>query len=157
MAHLWMMDRSEWCVAPLDRDEVSLAGLALARLGERWTLMTPPGAGAAVNGLPVVGGLVVLRDRDEIRPGGHDPIYFSSERLAEVIAMPELGREIRCPRCKRAVPTGTPAARCPGCGLYHHQDPGQDMACWTYGSVCGNCPQPTADLGFRWVPESPAQ
>jgi hypothetical protein len=118
----------------------------------RWALLAPPRSGVSVNGRPVPTGLRLLRDRDEIRLRGCDPIYFSSETLARIASFPGLGRPVYCPRCKDVIEAQSPAVRCPACSLWHHQRP--DRACWTYAPTCACCDQPTPlDAGYRWLPE----
>ena len=172
MAHLWIRRREAWEVLPLERDRVTLAELCRAagqdqavgspprgalcrtrRDREEWHLVAEPGPGLAVNGVPLGTGLRTLADRDEIHLTGLPACFFSTERLATVEPLPGLGREVSCPRCRQRIAIGTPAVRCPGCELWHHQS--QDLPCWAYAASCAVCPQLTdEDAGFRWTPEA---
>jgi len=106
---------------------------------------------ALVNGEPIATGMALLRDRDELRMGGAEPVYFSTERLASVEAC-ERDDAPRCPRCAQEIARGEMSVRCPGCGVLHHQMP--ERECWTYLEKCALCEQAT-DLaaGLRWSPE----
>ncbi len=178
MAHLWrlMSESGEWTPLPLDGDAFTLdndgpsrvpellsargAPLGLRRVedparhggGAAWTLIVGRGAHVLINGSPASLGLVALLDRDELRLARGGPLFFSTETLAQVSPFPASGSRGFCPRCKQPIDAGTPAVRCPGCGLWHHAS--DDLPCWTYGAQCSACPQETAvDAGFRWTPE----
>ncbi len=151
MAQLWIRDDAEWCIVPLDRDELRL-GTQFVAVDAQWAVLADPGSPVLVNGTPVVGDLKILRDRDQLLLPTAGRAFFSTERLAEIIPMIETAREIRCPRCKTPVIKGSPAVRCPSCQLWHHQS--DDRPCWSYSTVCGGCSQPTAlDAGFQWTPD----
>jgi hypothetical protein len=133
------------------------AGVQLVRLassgGDTWILLCAPDSCVRVNGLPVLGALRVLRDRDEIVIAGCGRFFFSSERLARVEPFPGSDRDAYCPRCKDILPYGTASVRCPGSGIWHHQS--ADRACWTYAETCAcGCGRPT-DLGagLQWTPD----
>jgi hypothetical protein len=146
-----------WAVAPLEA-----AGAAFGEppgsplflpcpdaAAEFWVLVGPPDV--TVNGLPLLAGLRVLRDRDEVCAGGHQ-VFFSTERLARVEPFPGAAQPIYCARCKDVIERGADAVRCPDCGLWCHQT--ADTPCWTYGETCALCPQPTdLDASYRWTPE----
>jgi hypothetical protein len=131
---------------------------------ELWSLLARKRADVLLNGAPLVLGVSLLADRDEITvrdeiairegaAGGGLRCFFSAERLAQVVAFPG-GGPLRCPRCKQPIAQGEPAVQCPGpaCGAWHHQSP--ELPCWTYGETCALCDQPTPlDAGFRWTPE----
>ncbi len=158
MAHLWRERGPDgWAPTPLVGDRIGLGcSSALRRLGDAngaaWMLLAAPAARVLVNGLPLAIGAVVLSDRDEIRLPSGSPLYFSTETLAVVAPFPESGPRGFCPRCKQSIAPGSPAVRCPSCGLYHHSS--EDLACWTYGPQCAGCSHDTAlDAGFRWTPE----
>jgi hypothetical protein len=105
-----------------------------------------------VNGEPLWLGLRLLRDRDEIRLGPAARVYFSAERLAEVVPFPSPAREVHCPRCHQIIVAGSPAVACPGCQTWHHATAG--LPCWTYDQRCAMCPQATAlDAGLSWSPQ----
>jgi len=114
-----------------------------------WVVIGSPAV--HVNGAPLDTGIRVLRDRDELRLDGHRT-FFSTETLAMVVPFPG-ERPTLCPRCKLQIIPGSPAVRCPRCGIWHHQS--AEFPCWLYSSTCTNCDQPTAiDADFRWSPET---
>jgi hypothetical protein len=116
-----------------------------------WHLLAPFGANLWVNGLPLLAGLRVLDDRDEIRVENGRPLFFATEELARVVPMPDSNRAMMCPRCQQRIDAGTAAVRCPRCALWHHES--GDLPCWTYSPTCTLCPQPSAlDAGFQWTP-----
>ena len=183
MPNLWLAstDGADWDVAPLVGNAYGLSAggisavgdlggdkpfagqsVALVRHGnnspEQWSLLARNGTNVRVNGSPVVLGIRVLSDRDEITvradaPAGSLRCFYSAERLAEVVAFPG-GGTVRCPRCKQPIRQGQMAVQCPSadCGAWHHQSP--ELPCWTYSVSCALCPQPTElGGGFRWTPE----
>ena len=116
-----------------------------------WILLSGPKTKVRVNGVSLLWGAHALRDRDEIRVDSEPPAYFSVESLARVETMEEATREIYCPRCSLEITVGSPAVRCPRCGIWHHSS--EDYPCWCYASTCALCPHPTAlDTGFQWTP-----
>lgn len=169
MAHLWAHLADGWVVLPLERTPVTFAALGAAidaqgaplpagqfvRSGadrEEWHLVSRPASAITVNGTPLHTGLRTLADRDEVGVPGLGALFFSAERLARVEPLPDVGREVACPRCRQRIAPGTPAVRCPGCDLWHHQ--GGELSCWTYAATCAMCGQATAEgTGFRWTPE----
>lgn len=180
MAHLWMQDaEGAWGVLALSADELDLRQLA-ARVGDErgerrsgdaaraaapagrllqitadpteWALLASPQAEISINGLPVQVGIQILTDRDEVRIGSSDSMFFSTECLARCEPLPPADRPLFCPRCRQPIETGSLAVRCPQCALWHHQS--AELPCWTYSPTCALCPQPTElDAGFRWTPE----
>ncbi len=119
----------------------------------RWALFD---CGAAddvwVNGEPLLAGLAVLKDRDEILLGGRTRLYFSTEELPAVVPYPGAEAPEFCARCHGPLVAGAPAVRCPSCGRWCHQAAARP--CWTYGPGCPLCGHPTAfDAGLRWSPE----
>lgn len=168
----------EWVVTPLEGEAFSLAadrsqpvqigrevddGGARAVVlrgggpgGEVWVLV---GSGAVhVNGVPLLGGIRVLADRDELLLGaevnGAARIFFSTERLARVEPFPRPDDAAFCPRCKQQIAPGSRAVRCPGphCRVWHHQS--DDLPCWPYSERCALCDQPTeTGTGYRWTPD----
>jgi len=141
------------------RQAVANDGAALVRSAcgdkEHWVLLSAPISQAvAVNGMPVVLGMRVLHDRDEIRVPRAPRMFFSTEQIARVEPYVAGGRRGKCPRCDSEIVEGSPSVRCPQCGVAHHQDPASEMGCWTYARTCASCPQPTGlDLGYTWTPE----
>lgn len=173
MAQLWVRDLGEWAIVDLDgiarraidfgswasdgsASDPAGGGPRLVRIEDGvdplWVLLTPPGTPVSLNGLRLLTGFRILRDRDEIRLGGGSPLYFSTETLAKVLPLPDGGRDTSCPRCKQVIEAGKPAVRCPGCGVWHHAS--EEYPCWTYAPTCALCPRPTGeDTGFQWTPE----
>lgn len=126
--------------------------------GEVWTILTPPTETVLVNGAPVLTGVKLLRDRDEIYLPGNSPIFFSTESIPVVEPFPGMDRKIICPRCRQEIKKGTLAVRCPSpaCGTWHHMDAENNLPCWTYADFCGNpnCNYPTnLDSEYKWTPE----
>ena len=174
MAHLWQGEAQsdQWTAVPLeaeayvlgngygplicpvaeDGEAVLLRKAEAAR--ESWVLLTPSEAEVVVNGMPLVSGIHVLLDHDEIRLGGPDRLFFSTERLSTIEAFPGAQQPMICPRCKQPIQVNDLAVRCPNpsCGVWHHQT--SDFNCWSYSQRCALCDQ-TTDLGggYRWSPE----
>ena len=187
MAQLWLQDAdgNEWAVLPLIGSAYGIFGQDISLLDNsdfgrdgtplsamlvqctngplpRWSLLSRTRASVHVNGSPLVLGVRLLCDRDEIvlRADG-SPValrcFFSAEQLAEVVAYPGGDGAVRCPRCKQLIERNEPAVRCPhaSCGAWHHEDAARRLQCWTYGPTCALCDQPTQlDSGFRWTPEN---
>lgn len=158
MAHLWTEAESgEWTPSTLAGDARTLnRDVSLRRIdetvGEHWALLSAPAARVFVNGFPVCLGTIVLADRDEIRVAGNPVLFYSTETLAAVEPFHASGLRGFCPRCKQSIESGSPAVRCPSCGLWHHAS--ADLPCWTYAPQCAACPHDTAlGTGFRWTPE----
>jgi len=111
-----------------------------------------------VNGSPLVAGIRLLRDRDEIRMGNVQRLFFSTERLACTEPFPGSEKPVVCPRCKQEIKKAQPSVRCPNpkCGAWHHESAEEELPCWTYAAQCGNvtCDQQTQlGSGYRWTPE----
>jgi len=185
MAQLWVMDPvaaadRPWAILALGGDghalrldasppvldskrgaQPLLVRAAGADGGEAWAVLAGAPAAALVNGLPVSVGIRVVADRDEIRVPGVGRFFFSTERLAGPEPFPAGREPVFCPRCRKAIESGSLAIRCPRCGVWHHHAaPGgadsaaEAMSCWTYTETCAMCDQPTAlDAGFQWTPE----
>ena len=195
MAQLWMQGEMEedgrrftgagWVVRPITGDNECLAATGPQAAGaEREgggdpmaaSLLRAGGSGSElwavlgsqsvfVNGDPLLLGIRVLTDRDELRIGGEPPFYFSSERLAKVEPFPGVDRRTFCARCKTEIYEGTPAVKCPNCNVWCHESgseasgPGSEadaLPCWSYpGTVsCPMCGQSNDfDAGYRWTPE----
>jgi hypothetical protein len=175
MAHLWVReDSGEWAALPLaaaavdlrcsppralpaagpvtDDQVLLLCAPAGGAAGVEWVLLAGAGATVWINGLPLGAGLRALADRDQVHVEGAAPLYFSTERLAAVAAMPGSPQPLFCPRCRQAIETASDAVLCPQCGVWHHQSAA--LPCWLYAPTCALCPQPTElDGGFRWTPE----
>jgi hypothetical protein len=174
MAHMWFQDAAgAWAVVALDGEAFVLHASRVAPLAadaaaagapillhhdarddgaerEVWAVL----GDVLVNGVGAATRIQALRDRDELRLPGTRPAFFSTERLACVEPMPAAERPVACPRCTQAIAAGSPAVRCPACGVHYHQDPAARLPCWTYHATCALCPQPTAlDGGYRWTPE----
>jgi hypothetical protein len=106
-----------------------------------------------VNGLPLGGiGARVLSDRDEIAIPGVGSAYYSSEVLAAVVPFPASDRTVFCGRCRQAIAAGSPAVKCPNCGVWYDQS--DELPCWRFGERCAYCTTLTAlDAGLTWVPQ----
>jgi hypothetical protein len=175
MAHLWLMDKDEWALLPLEGDVFAIEGGRVRRVSDLlsvastkssigirrvtdasrtlWAVVAPPEARVTVNGMPTLG-LAMLADRDEIRVPGDRPLFFSTEVLAHIEPFPEADSHGLCPRCKKPIAAGCPAVRCPICGLWYHESESDRLPCWTYATHCAACSHLTAlDSGFRWTPE----
>ncbi len=176
MAHLWITDPegADWCVLPLEPVPHTLAAspprpadplpeadgdLSDVRLvpaagpeGPAWALISGPARSVSVGGRPVLLGIRVLSDRDEIRVEGVGTMFFSTEILARVESFPHADREFFCARCKLRLEPGVASVRCPGCGVWHHE--AEDRACWTYAPGCAMCGHATdLEAGFGWTPD----
>jgi hypothetical protein len=156
MAHFWDLDERHQPIATPASDGAAVFGrarlLRIAGPPDAWVLVAPADFGIRLNGEPVTLGLTVLSDRDELRIPGAPPRFFSIESIAQVEPFPESTRGGCCPRCRQAIECGTPAVRCPSCGLWHHAS--DELPCWTYAPTCAACAQDTSpDAGFRWTPE----
>ena len=174
MAHLWMKDQSEqWAVVPLDGKAYRLIGNSietlraadeersivsaplLLRPGEPdqggWALIATAESEVFVNGLPLIVGLRLLDDTDQIRVGDCN-YFYSTETLACIEPMPAASQRLFCVRCKQGIEEGSPAVKCPQCGLWCHQS--DQLPCWSYSETCAMCSQPTRlDADYRWTPE----
>ena len=156
MAHLWDFDEHNQPLATRVDDGALLFDRArlycVAGPPDAWVLLCEADSRVHINGEPVSAGVVVLADRDELRIPGQSPRYFSTETTARVEPFPESPLGGCCPRCRQTIECGTPAVRCPSCGLWHHAS--GDLPCWTYAPACAACAQDTSpDAGFRWTPE----
>jgi len=122
--------------------------------GGHWFVLAPAEKTAIlINGVPLVAGIRVLRDRDEIRLSGADRLFFSTECLASAEPFPGLGQAVFCPRCKQEIAPQSDAVKCPQCEAWHHQS--AEFPCWTYSERCALCDQlSNLDAGYRWTPES---
>ena len=136
------------------------AGELLARSdrdgAESWFVLASSAARLRVNGRPAPLGVRVLADKDEIRLANGPRLYFSTERVAQVVPLPAADRVVSCARCRNPIENGTPAVACPSCGAWCHQS--ADRSCWCYKEymhcpLCGHSTEPEA--GFRWTPNDP--
>ncbi len=164
-AHLWIDQGDDWGILPLNSAAVRWSPAGALRAGppaesglspgvlmpsdSGWVLVCPPGS-FWVNGEPVVLGMRVLTDRDElVTPSGR--MFFSTESLATVVPFPGAASPLTCPRCAREIALGADAVRCPACGTWYHE--GEDgRNCYTYG-VCLSCDRdPSLGDGYRFDP-----
>lgn len=159
MANLWSEDAGGWSSRALEAsgdalgDGVVVRRTASSPFGEEWLLLAGVASRVAVNGDAPCAGLVVLRDRDEIRLAGRVR-FFTARNAAAVERWPDgtALAALRCPRCRRRIEEGTAVVRCPGCGVVHHES--DALPCWTYAERCAACPEPTVhDEASRWTPE----
>lgn len=121
---------------------------------EQWFLVLPPEARFWVNGREPLLGSQILADRDEIRLVNGRRLYFSTERLPQVLLFPGADHEIFCARCRNPIVKGALAVVCPACGAWCHQT--EDLPCWSYPGTtrCPLCDQSNdAEASFRWTPE----
>ena len=118
MAHLWQRETNEdrWAVIPLESDGLALSPrrrrLTPAILGEEmidavvllpmtgargsdWVLISRSDAEVGINGLPLISGIRVLSDRDEISIGTGESYFFSTETCSPVRGL----RPVRAGRC----------------------------------------------------------
>ena len=163
MAHIWLQNEArEWTAHPLTADDSPPAskctpsGIHFLNTTtdnqENWVVVAGHGSGITINGVPLLIGIHVLRNRDEIRWSREGFGFFSSEELASVVDMPAGDRTMVCPRCKQEILPGTPALRCPRCGIWHHQS--EQLPCYTYAENCATCTRKTSlDGGYDWIPE----
>ncbi len=112
-----------------------------------------------VNGAPVIGGLRILRHKDEMLSGSQR-MFFSAEAqpVMQIYEPEESGRPVRCPVCRSELRAGDSIVRCPGCQRAYHQaaDAGESAAkrCWTYAAECRFCQHPTSMSGRpSWRPD----
>jgi hypothetical protein len=175
MAHIWLRDSSlQWAARPLEGSDANLRALvagapensptadrvpaeaflvhADSNSPTDWVLLAGQECGIAVNGLPLSLGIRVLADRDDIRWDPDGSAFYSAEELAAVVPLPEGDRKLFCPRCKQEITPGTPAVRCPRCGIWHHQS--EPLPCYTYAPQCATCARKTSlNTGYDWTPE----
>ena len=169
--------RSDWAIARLPEDArafvltddprqpIRIRGKAsngsvvaeLFRFGDRmqetWVLQSTERERIQVNGFPLIGGIRVLQDKEEIFAREFGRIYFSVERTAKI--EPFSGREeaTSCPRCKGTIAEGEPSVMCPSCRTWHHE--GTDRPCWSYTETCALCDRLTRiDGRYSWTPRS---
>jgi hypothetical protein len=174
MAHLWFRDADNiWSAMPLNGAavDVSVEPPRVVADGFRsgvdtvaaviraepagppvWMLLATGNGDLRVNGFRPIAGLRVLQDRDEIRLGLRDPLFFSAETLACVEEFPGSERACYCGRCRQPLEKGQLAVQCPQCKIWFHQ--GEALPCWAYAPSCAFCLQSTLDTGFDWVPEA---
>ncbi len=176
MAHLWLLDeRRQWVVQTLAGDGSSLRSLLsglvegcpaadvapadvfLMQAGDEegtaeWAIIAAQECGLTVNGIPLLLGIRVLANRDEIRWSTDGFAFYSTEEPAAVASLPQADQKIFCPRCKQEIAPETPAVRCPRCGIWHHQS--EQLPCYTYADRCATCTRRTSlDGNYDWTPE----
>jgi len=165
MAQIWERDEAAtWQPLGLGEEPLELgAGGACSGVSvyhahgtggaDTWALVCGRGRTVRVNGLLLQSGIRVLADRDEIKIGTEDSVFFSTEELARVEIFKAGNREVRCPRCKKPIENGVPVVRCPVCKLAYHHSTEKERDCWTYSSMCASCRHSTAmGAGYRWTP-----
>lgn len=161
MPQIWYRTDEEWVVESLGPERTlgawgagSATMLRFRRAAggaPGYALLADPEA-VRVNGEPLLTGLRVLRDRDEILGPRGDRLWYSSERLAEVA--PFVGEEdARCPRCRGGIVRGVAAVACPGCGVFYHSS--EERPCFLFHDSCVICGHATCGLAepeFGWTP-----
>ncbi|MFQ5738714.1 MAG: hypothetical protein ACE5JX_06840 [Acidobacteriota bacterium] len=181
MAHIWIADSTDgYAVAELDGKRFTLCAdtnnpvaratrgtpgsspandlILLAKSARNqdvvWLLLGGVEARVHLNGEPLVAGMAVLADRDEIRISGGARFYFSTEELARVEPLPSAMPTTHCPRCQDRIEEACPSVRCPACGVWHHQHEAGERLCWTYGETCASCRVCSTNLEsvYRWSP-----
>lgn len=113
-----------------------------------------------VNGAPLVAGLKLLCDRDEIL-AGTSRFYFSAEAPPEVKMQPMEEHRVRCGVCRMPIQPGDQVVVCPRCGMVFHQlderDGRPEKKCWTHRESCLRCGHPTSMTGeAAWRPDKEA-
>jgi hypothetical protein len=166
MGVLWRRTaEKKWSRAPLavgPQSATSLAaGVRLVSFGEgplRIVALLSSETQVWVSGRPLVGGLAVLRDRDEILVDG-ERIYYSCESQPHVDRFHAVDgeRPPKCAVCRMALEEGQTIVHCPNCGRAYHQleAAGEQAAkqCFTYRPQC-LCGHPTSLSGEpTWRPE----
>jgi len=147
---------------PVSRDDGAPGATVMALLvrqasrgaPESWALRARPGAGLRLNGAPLRWSLAPVNDRDEILLPDGQRVFFSTERLAEVVPFPGADHPVYCARCKTEIKQGALAVCCPACATWCHQS--VEFPCWRYPgtSSCPLCDQPNdPEAGYRWSPE----
>ncbi|MBL8826950.1 MAG: hypothetical protein JNM18_08165 [Planctomycetaceae bacterium] len=109
-----------------------------------------------VSGQSLLGGVGLVKDRDEILVGT-ERVYFSTHTRPTIIEWsPAAGAKTpKCPICKADI--AGPIVCCPQCGRRYHQADATATAqarhCWTLGPQC-MCGHPTAiDGASDWLPD----
>lgn len=138
--------RSGVCPGP---DEALLSGEK-----NSWLIVAGPGAPVAVNGLPLILGVLALRHKDSITLKGKE-FFYSEDSVAVPEPLPEDLTDIRCALCTGRIEPGSPSVACPACGSYFHEDQegAGALACWSSCSTCVNCHRPVVKKGETgWLP-----
>ena len=171
MAHLWVEDIAAWSMVPLARDVVAFDGkgwgppleepsasappIAIVRVqgdgAPQWVLVASSGVRrrVRVNGAPLLLGIRVLEERDELVLGAAAS-FFSTETLP-VVASFTGAEPVTCSRCKTAIAPGERSVQCPGCRTQYHQHDARP--CWLYAPACALCGRATAlDQPYAWTP-----
>ena len=176
MAQIWLETKKDWnpvelegsaafrliagvepAIEPLDSDSIPSGGedVILRRLddgGAQWALLCRRYA-CKVNGTAVVTGLCCLPSRAEIvLPKTERSLLYSAETAPKVTIYQ--GEVIKCPRCHRAIASGSPIVACPACHVAHHEDDANSSPCWSYAPQCAVCLHSTAmNTGYEFPPE----
>lgn len=132
------------------------AGRFLARHDGGWALLQTEGSPGLLrhNGLSLSVGIRLLEHGDSLMLDDEDRgVHFSTERDPARVEPAPPGLEGVCPRCRGELLAGQDAVRCPGCGLWHHQNEG-GLSCFTYAPTCASCSHPTQlGMGLQWTPQ----
>jgi len=119
----------------------------------RCFLICRRGSHVRCKGLPILAGVRVLSDKDEIALGNGPEarFYYSQESKPQIVPFEEGPRPTYCARSKARITQGTPAVQCPSCGLWYIET--DEMPAYTYcGEPCVGCGRPTT-TDYSWAPD----
>lgn len=168
MSTLWRKSADGWQSVPLDgcarlSQGIDVAGVEIVRVGRGSdagaAVLVRAGTWARVNGQPVLGGIRVLDDKDEILAGG-SRLFFSAQSSPVVVTFrAEVGVRLpTCPVCRGPIREGQRAVHCPGCPRWYHEgeptDENPARRCWSYAATCSFCHHPTSLAEDAiWMPD----
>lgn len=169
MASIWAQTKEgTWqqdCL-PANQPVTGLLGAADVQLvqlsgrGKRgFALLVAEVDNAYVSGNLVLGGIHLLRHRDEIILRSRR-WYYSAESQPEIVMfqLQEGSRRPKCPVCRMNIEDGQMSVSCPGCNAVYHQSDACDdrpaKPCYSYRPQCV-CGHPTSLSGEPgWQPET---
>jgi hypothetical protein len=133
-----------------ERDDAAALLVRSAEDGKAFAVLTR--CAASLNGAPLLTGMALLRDRDELSFPGGARFYYVERSTAAVERYAGGACAARCVRCSRPFAVGDDVVRCPSCGSMMHCV--VDLDCYRYG-VCPTCEAPPAlDDQDAWSPEA---
>jgi hypothetical protein len=115
-----------------------------------WAILTSAPGETFVNGMPLLLGLRVLADRDEIRFRNSPRMAYSAEEPAQIQPLSESKAPGVCARCRQSIEAESPAVQCPGCSALYHET--QEFPCFTYAETCTVCSRAARLGAFLWRP-----